>query len=146
MASDRFVVNVEAAVWREEAYLLATRADAEDHAAGQRALVGGTVDAAPAPEEPLERTVERELREEVGVEVADLVYVTSGAFESDGGEAVVNVVFLAQWADGEAHPREPEEVAAVEWIPVGDLERINLPPWTRAYLEAADRRRERLGW
>lgn len=146
MASERFVVNVEAAVWREGAYLLATRADAEDHAAGQRALVGGTVDASPAPEEPLERTVERELREEVGVAVSDLSYVTSGAFESDGGEAVVNVVFLARWADGEARPREPEEVAAVEWIPLEDLGSLEIPPWTRAYLEAADRRRERLGW
>jgi 8-oxo-dGTP diphosphatase len=146
MATQRFVVNVEAAVFREGAYLLATRAAGEDHAAGQRALIGGTVDADPTPEEPLAQTVEREVHEEVGVEVADLTYVTSGAFESDDGDPVVNVVFLGRWTAGEPRIREPEEVSAVEWLPVEDLTEVSLPPWTRGYLQAADARRRELGW
>jgi 8-oxo-dGTP diphosphatase len=68
--SEQFVVNAQTAVVRDGEYLLVRRAEAEEHAAGELALIGGTVEEASA-EAVLEGTLEREVREEVGVETTD---------------------------------------------------------------------------
>lgn len=147
MSRERFVVNAEAAVTRDGAFLLAERAASEDHAAGQRSLIGGKVDADPPGDAPVEATVRRELDEEVGVEVDALAYVTSGYFVDDGGTPVVNLVFLGRWSAGEPTVREPEEIAAVTWHPAEEVvSNEGLPPWTRTYLLAADERRRALDW
>lgn len=147
MTRQHFIVNVEAAVTRDDAFLLAERAASEDHAAGKRALIGGKVDPQPPHDAPVEATLRRELDEEVGVEVGSLAYVTSGYFVDDGGTPVINLVFLAQWAAGEPTVREPEEIAAVSWYPAEAVTADEtLPPWTREYLLAAEQRRQALGW
>lgn len=85
MVSDRrYAVNVEAAIYRDDEYLLIQRGDTEEHAAGTLALVGGTVEATES-EEILERTLRREVREEVDVTIADPQYVQSNAFVADEG-------------------------------------------------------------
>ena len=141
-----YVVNVEAAIHRDGEYLLVERSAAEDHAAGQLSLVGGKVEADGATDRPLEGTVKREVREEVGVEITDLAYVTSAAFVADDGANVTNVVFRARYEDGEARPRDPEEVAAVHWRTPAEIDDANdVPAFTREYvgLAEADRRSKR---
>jgi len=140
------VVNVEAAIHRDGEYLLVERSAAENHAAGQLSLIGGKVEADGERDRPLERTVKREVREEVGVAITDLSYVTSAAFVSDDGASVTNVVFRARYESGEARPREPEEVAAVHWrnpAEIADAE--DVPEFTRDYVDLAeaDRRSNR---
>lgn len=145
--SPQYVVNVEAAVHRDGEFLLAERAAEEDHAAGALSLIGGKVETSDPTPEILERTVERELQEEVGVSVDGLAYVTSTAFQSDTGERVVNVVFVAQYDSGEARIREPEEVAAVHWLTLDDARaRDALPEFTATYLEQAVSRLDGLDW
>jgi ADP-ribose pyrophosphatase YjhB (NUDIX family) len=73
--NERYVVNVQAAIARDGEFLLARRAENEDHGAGTMALVGGTVEGMSEAEDALERTVRREVREEVGVVVDDLRYL-----------------------------------------------------------------------
>lgn len=147
MSVQRFVVNVEAAVTKDDHYLLAKRAATEDHAAGERSLIGGKVEAAPSGADPLQEAVRRELKEEVGVSVDGLAYVTSGYFVDDGGKPVINVVFLGQWQSGEPRVREPEEVVDVAWLSADSvLDDENLPAYTESYLCAAERRRQSLGW
>jgi 8-oxo-dGTP diphosphatase len=147
MARQQFIVNVEVAVTREEAFLLAERAATEDHAAGHRSLIGGKIDPDPPDEIPVEATLRRELHEEVGVEVDALAYVTSGYFVDDGGTPVINLVFLGRWSTGVPRVREPEEIAAVSWYDATEVTNDEtLTPWTRGYLVAAEERREELGW
>jgi 8-oxo-dGTP diphosphatase len=143
----RFVVNAEAAVYRDGQYLLAERAAAEDHAAGALSLVGGKVEPDKEGEDVLAATVRREVHEEVGVELDEVVYVTSSRFVDDGGTPVVNAVFLARHAAGEPRVREPEELADVAWL-VADaaLDHDDVPTFTREYLAAVDERRRALGW
>jgi len=134
-----YVVNVEAAIHREGEYLLAERSAAEDHAAGALSLIGGTVEASGETDRPLERTVRREVREEVGLEVTDLGYVTSSAFVSDDGSSVVNVVFRAEYESGTARARDPDEVAAVHWLPLDEIVGAEaVPEFTREYVELAE--------
>jgi 8-oxo-dGTP diphosphatase len=143
----RFVVNAEAAVYRDGQYLLAERAAAEDHAAGALSLVGGKVEPDEEGEDVLEATVRREVHEEVGVELDEVAYVTSGRFVDDGGTPVVNAVFLARHAAGEPRVREPEELAGVQWVAADvALDHEDVPRFTREYLAAIDERRRALGW
>lgn len=144
----RFVVNAEAAVYRDGAYLLAERAPEEDHAAGARSLIGGKVEAdGEGGDDVLAATVRREVREEVGVDVGAVAYVTSSRFVDDTGVPVVNTVFLACHADGEPRVREREEVASVDWVgPDAVQADESVPAFTKAYVAAAERRRQDLGW
>jgi 8-oxo-dGTP diphosphatase len=149
MTDDRIehVVNVEAAIYRDGEYLLARRAEQEDHAAGTWSLVGGKVEGIAEAEDVLERTVRREVREEVGVELGATEYVESAAFVADGGSHVVNVVFLCEHDEGTPEVREPEELSAVEWVdPDAVPDREDVPGFTASYVTAAERERERLGW
>lgn len=126
--------------------LLAERAATEDHAPGELSLFGGTVER-DAGRPAMASTVRRELREEAGVELGDLAYVTSGTFETDGGGRCVNVVFLARHDRGEPVVREPKELADVGWFsPADATSHPAAAASTRAYVEAAERRRRSLCW
>lgn len=139
----RFVVNIEAAVHRNGDYLLAQRATTESHAAGMWSLIGGTVEGADGSQNVFETTVRRELEEEVGITVTDLAYVTSSAFETDTGDAALNVVYLAEYAAGEPRVREPDELAAVQWRSIDSiLGDDSVPTFTQTYVEQAEERRQ----
>lgn len=142
----RYVVNAEAAVYRDGEYLLARRSADEDHAAGTWSLIGGKVESVDVEGDVLRETVRREVKEEVGVDVGDLRYVESGGFVADEGSRVVNAVFLGAYAGGEARVREPEEVGAVEWVDADRLDDLDVPPFVAAYLESIDELRRGLGW
>ena len=108
----RYVVNVEAAIYRDGEYLLVERAADENHASGHLALVGGTVEGSTHDTRAFERTVHREVREEVDVAVTDLTYLQSNGFVADTGAECLNVVFLARHDEGAPTVAAPEEVAA----------------------------------
>jgi 8-oxo-dGTP diphosphatase len=142
-----YVVNVEAAIYRDGSYLLIERASEEDHAPGALALVGGTVEGTDHDTGVLEGTVRREVREEVGVGLGDLQYVQSNAFVADTGTPCLNVVFLAQHDAGEATIEAPDEVAAIHWLEPEAVEtHPDAPEWTAAFIALAEERRQSLGW
>lgn len=142
----KYLVNVETAVFRAGQYLLVERADDEEHAAGALAMVGGTVESTDV-DDALERTLDRELREEVDVSATDHRYVLSNTFVSDTDVPVVNTVFLSRHDSGEPRVAEPEEVASVGWYTLDDArDNPDLPPWTEQHLLAVDGSRRELGW
>lgn len=112
-----FIVNVEGAVWKNDRWLIIERSKKEEHAGGLLALVGGKAEMEGDTSDILERTVKREISEEVGVKVKDrLDYVHSTSFITDADVNVVNVVFLCEYDDGEAFPKSPDEVEKVLWL------------------------------
>lgn len=144
VAEAQFAVNVEAAVYRDGEYMLVERAAGEEHAAGELALVGGTVDQDESSETVLATTARREVREETGVTVGEVAYVISNRFETDEGIPCVNVVFLARHESGVGEVREPDEVATIHWMAPDNLG--DAPPYTRGYVEAAEQRRAAENW
>lgn len=137
-----YVVNVDAALVRDGRYLLIERSQEEEHAAGQLAFPGGKVEQAPGDEDTIETTAVRELREEVGVEVSQIEYVCSNTFETDDGTQCLNVVTLCQYADGDAHPRATDEVAAVHWLSSEEIEaRTDVPPYLDRFVEQIEEKR-----
>ncbi|WP_282142535.1 NUDIX hydrolase [Cytobacillus oceanisediminis] len=112
-----FIVNVEGAIRKNDKWLIIERSKKEEHAGGLLSLVGGKVDIEGGSSNILERTVKREILEEVGVKVKDsLTYVNSTSFVTDTGQNVVDVVFLCEYESGEALPIIPDEVEKVSWL------------------------------
>jgi 8-oxo-dGTP diphosphatase len=138
-----YVVNVDCAVARGDEYLCIERAASEEHAAGQLAFPGGKLEDPPDGTDAIAATACREVREETGVEVRDVAYVTSGTFESDTGDPVLNVVTCGAYDGGEAHPREPEEVGAVHWLTPDELRARDPPGFLLGYVDSVEAVRRR---
>ncbi len=117
-----FLINVEGAVHRGEKWLVIERSHKEEHAAGMLSFVGGTVDHEGASADILERTLRRELLEEVGITVQEkMTYVRNTSFVLADGRDVVDIVFLCEWKGGEPFPKSPDEVEAVHWMTTDEV-------------------------
>lgn len=128
-----FIVNTEAAIYKNGRYLLCKRSEKEDHAPGGLALIGGKVDLEGASSDILERTVTREVEEEVGLVIEGRPrYIHSASFVTDLGEPVVNVIFLCEEFSGEPYAVSADEVAAVYWM---TPEEVYAHPETADYLK-----------
>ena len=134
------VVNVEGAIYDGDRYLMAFRSEQEAHAPGTLAFAGGKMEGTEASE-VLEETLRREIREEVGVEVDDLVYVKSNTFGAD--PPCLDVVFLCRYVGGEARAIDPAEVSAVQWMTYDEaLGHPETPPWIAHSLRLAEEKRQ----
>jgi 8-oxo-dGTP diphosphatase len=141
------IVNVEGAIVHDGRYLLVIRGPGEIHAAGMLSLVGGKVEDAGETANILEETLQREILEEVGVEVSDMIYVQSSAFVDSLNMPVVDVVFLCRWSIGEPTINNPDEVADIRWLTANEiLTNPDTPDWTRNSIRRAEKMRNMLGW
>ena len=138
-----FIVNVEGAVFNEEKWLIIKRSAKEEHAGGTLSLVGGKVDIEGNVIDILERTVQREIYEEVGIKIkSNLQFVYSSSFVLDNGKNVINVVFLCEYENGTAYPKSPEEVEEIYWMSLEDILNHPLAPlWTKESVRRAEQQR-----
>ncbi|UCZ52143.1 NUDIX domain-containing protein [Bacillus shivajii] len=134
-----FIVNVEAAIYDNGKWLIIERSKKEEHAGGLLSLVGGKVDDEGNSFDILERTVKREIMEEVGVTVKeDLQYVHSTSFVTDSGDKVVDIVFLATYESGEAYAKSPDEVGEVFWFTTEEVaNHTNSPVYLKESIKKA---------
>lgn len=134
-----FIVNVEGAIYKNEKWLLIERSLKEEHAGGGLSLVGGKVEKEGASSDILERTLIREIYEEVGIMVKDLEYVNSSSFVSDTGQNVVDIVFLCEHESGEAFAKSPDEVDSVTWFSTEQiLSHPELPDFLKRNIKLAN--------
>lgn len=140
-----FYVNVEGAIVKEDKWLIIERSKKEEHAGGLLSLVGGTVEQEGHSSEILERTVKREIFEEVGVHVKDeMQYVRSTSFVIEDGIHVIDVVFLCEYESGEAFAKSADEVAAVYWMSAEDIfHHPQAPIWLKDSIREAEGKRLR---
>lgn len=139
-----YIVNIEAAIRRDDCYLVVIRGDGEAHAAGTLSLVGGTSE--PSDEQfdggmnLLETTLKREIREEVNVEVDNLRYVYSIYFETGQGEPVIDIVYVCDWVSGDPRITDPDEVGEILWLTAQEIyDHAKCPPWTRRSIELTEK-------
>ena len=117
-----FIVNTEAAIFRDGRYLIIKRSEKEEHAAGMLSLVGGKVELKGNSMDVLEETIIREVKEEVGLSVEGRPrYIQSTSFVTDTGFHVVNVSFLCEDVEGEPYAASSDEVDAVYWMTPGEI-------------------------
>ena len=112
-----FIVNTEAAIFREGKYLICKRSEEEEHAGGLLSLVGGKVEMEGHSSDILEKTIIREVEEEIGVRIGSRPrYIHSTSFVTDAGSAVVNIIFLCENVVGEPYAVSADEVDEVYWM------------------------------
>ncbi|GGA43956.1 NUDIX hydrolase [Psychrobacillus lasiicapitis] len=135
-----FLINVEAAVFKEDKWLLIRRSTKEAHAGGELSLVGGTVEREGDSTAILERTLHRELWEEVGVEVKDpILYVRNTSFVLASGKEVVDIVFLCEFDKGEPYAKSSDEVESVHWMTTDEiLNNLGIQHYLKDSILAAD--------
>jgi 8-oxo-dGTP diphosphatase len=131
-------VVVAAGVLVERGRVLLTRRKAGTHLEGAWELPGGKVQAGEDPRQALRR----ELREELGIQVAvgEIVDVTFHRYE-EARKAVLLLFFEAERLPGSPDPRAID-VAAFEWAGADGLQATRFPPADVAVLEKV---RARLG-
>jgi len=139
-----FIVNVEGAIFHEEKWLIIKRSTKEEHAGGTLSLVGGRVDIEGNALDILERTVRREIFEEVGIEVKEtLHFLYSSSFVSDEGLNVINVVFLCEYSQGTAYSKSPDEVEGIYWMSYDEIiDHPDTPQWTKESIKKAENQRK----
>ena len=135
-----FIVNVEGAIFKKNKWLIVERSKKEEHAGGLLSLVGGKVDREGDSKDILERTLNREILEEVGIEVKDnLRYLHSTSFVTDFGENVVDIVFLCEYESGEAFAKSPDEVEDVMWMSTKEImNHPNAPIYLKESIKCAE--------
>lgn len=134
-----FAVNVEGAIHRDGQWLLIKRSEKEEHAGGTLSLVGGQCDTEGFSSDILERTLKREIFEEVGCEVSRLQYVNSSSFVTDSGINVVDIVFLCHHHAGEPYAKSTDEVDEIFWMTTQEmLAHAELPDYLKTNIKLAD--------
>ena len=142
MGKRSYVINVDGVVYRDDQYLLIERGSAEQHASGELAFPGGTVEADPFEQEVLTDTVRREVFEEVGITITDPEFIHSNTFEIDDHTLCLNVVMLCSHAGGDAHVRGGDEVAAIHWRTYDEIVADDdVPQFTQRFADIAEEAR-----
>ncbi|MFX1533297.1 MAG: NUDIX hydrolase [Promethearchaeota archaeon] len=139
-----YIVNMEAAIFHEDKWLMIKRSEQEEYAGGTISFVGGKIDDMEYTEDVLEKTLIREIFEEVGIEIEDeMTYVNSTLFIANN-EPVVDIIFLCKYKSGKAHCKSSDEVAAVYWMTTEEVvNHPNTPPWLVKNIEIADKVRSK---
>ena len=135
-----FIVNVEGAIRKDDRWVIVERSMKEEHAGGGLSLVGGKVEAENTPN-ILEKTLKREIAEEIGITVKDeMKYIHSITFTTDQGIIVVNVIFLCEYESGELEVKEPDEVESIHLMSTEEI--INhpkTPDYVKGYIQMAEK-------
>jgi NADH pyrophosphatase NudC (nudix superfamily) len=140
MNSLSYIVNVEAAIYKRDNWLIIKRSEKEEHAPGVLSMVGGKVETKNAVNNVLEKALIREILEEVGIQVSKTFhYIESKSFISDKGQVVIDIVFLCKYEAGEAKCMATDEVSKVYWMSSKEiLENKSAPIWLKESIEKAD--------
>lgn len=135
MSLARFIVNVEVAIYRDGLWLIIKRPDSESHAAGMLSFVGGKVELTDPLSDTLESAARREVLEEVGGTVSELVYIQSTMFSTAMGNTVIDIVFLCS-VGADFRPIVTEEAVSVMWLsPEQIASHPSSPPWLTASIQ-----------
>jgi 8-oxo-dGTP pyrophosphatase MutT (NUDIX family) len=126
-----FVINTEAAIFKDGKWLVGVRSKKESEAPGLLSFVGGTVDESDTTNvDTLESALIREVKEEVGAVVEILDFVNDTSFVSKRGNNVLNVVFLCAISSGEPKISDTNEFEKLIWLTTEEiLEYPNVPKW-----------------
>ncbi|MCR8854460.1 NUDIX hydrolase [Lysinibacillus fusiformis] len=107
---------------------------------GGLSLVGGKCEIEGDSSDILERTLKREVFEEVGSEITGIKYVNSSSFVTESGINVIDIVFLCHHKSGEPYAKGTEEVDDVIWMTTSEvLAHTELPLFLKENIKLAEK-------
>lgn len=135
-----FVINTEAAIYKNGKWLVGVRSKKESEAPGLLSFIGGTVDESDTlTVDTLEQALIREVKEEVGVVVEILDFVNDTSFISKKGNNVLNVVFLCRITFGEPKISDTNEFEELIWLTTQEILKYpKVPKWLCDSLKRAN--------
>ena len=92
---------------RRKGFLLGKRSPKEDTVPGLWSLPAGKLESGGPAQDVLEDNLKKEVREEIGVEITNPVYLDSHMW-TDTDPYKLTIVFTTQIASGEPSPMDPE--------------------------------------
>lgn len=144
-----YEVAVAAIVMKEGRYLITRRAASKKKWPGLWTVPGGRLQSSDYVNIPmgtvsaryniLEQAVRREVKEEVGLEIDNLRYITGlvDQYSPDKPHSLI-VLFIADWKSGEVAPQE-EEIDQFAWVSLAEAEKYELIPGIREELVMAEK-------
>lgn len=132
------IVLVTGVIEKNGELLIAQRSFDEIQAPGKWALPGGKVELFTNNNDidVLERTLEKEIEEEVGVKIQkDILYLASSSFVRVDKASVIGILFLCKWKSGK--PKPLEDTIRVEWISYNEVKKYDLCDGVDLALEKA---------
>lgn len=143
-----FEVVITAIVVKDGKFLLERRALTKERFPGKWSVLGGkleTGDFLSLPKDTehywynvLERTLKREVEEEVGIDIKNIRYLTSLARVHEDGAPSLVISCLADYAGGEVRI-QPEELDATAWTTLEEAKSYDLIDGIWEELVIADR-------
>jgi len=117
------IVAVKAWIEKNGKFLLAKRSPNEVHEPNSWSLPGGKVENE-IEADILQKTLEKEVKEEVGVDITDKIeLVYNNSFQRVDEAHVVMMTFLCHYKSGEAKPLE--DTAEIAWFTLEELKKFN---------------------
>jgi 8-oxo-dGTP pyrophosphatase MutT (NUDIX family) len=130
-----YEVAITAIVVKDEKYLITRRSPTKKRFPGKWTVPGGRVEPSDYIDLPkdteecwyniLERVVRREVKEEVGLEIKNIDYITSLALVDREGTHVLVISCMADWASGEVKLLE-SETDQFAWVSTEESEQYEL--------------------
>lgn len=124
--SQLHIVLVTGVIEKAGKFLIAQRSLDESHLPGWWSIPGGKVESSETiVQNILEKTLKREIMEEVGVEIEENPkLISDSTFARSTGHPVIWLVFHCFWKSGEA--KALDECADVAWVSYDDLNKYKV--------------------
>ena len=145
MEDIKYIVNVEAVIFKNDKYLIIKRSEKEEHAPGIYSNVGGKVEVKKPQKEVLEKTLIREVEEEVDLKLKPpFSYIESKSFLLDSNELIIDIIFLCEYKEGMAKAKDEEEVDKVYWFTYNEIMEHNMiEDWLKVTINRAEELRDK---
>lgn len=131
-----FKVLVNAVIARDGKILISQRDMNEKHQPESWSIPGGKIENYDGEDEIfniVEKTLVKEIQEEVGVEIKDNIHlITNNTFKHTQGHIVLALVFLCEYKSGEARPLE--DTMDVRWISSKEINDYEFAPSVKEYI------------
>lgn len=130
-------IVVNAVIEKDGKILISKRSFEEKHEPGKWTIPGGKVDVTQGDVfHILEKTLAKEVKEEVGVQIsANVELLTNNTFIRSDDTHVVALMFLCHYESGEAKPLE--DTLDVRWVLENELSDYDFSPNVQGYIKLA---------
>ncbi len=116
-----FIVNIEAAIRKENRWLMCIRSEKESQAGGMLSLVGGKLEYSDPVKFSIEEAVKREVLEETGLRVSPIDYIHSSIFISNKGNHVLDIVYLCTITGESDRMKTSDEIQELKWMTIEEI-------------------------